>query len=220
MGTTDGEEQDGLDGRVLMVQERLLEALLLTSAATGKVAAPVREHSSSSPSLLHEPTGDEDRKRSAPILMDVDVEGGGDSGGMRGAEGGVAVGSDSTTGKSDVPTAIQVVASMVDSALQVRKVLKHLSHRTAPTTQTRRWLHWLATSSPSETFSRSTSQRCYRIILLFRPNGGSMQYTYLDGSEYVLAWSTNTTRFHLLGAAVGTLDLNTAKHKIISQPAK
>lgn len=108
-----------MDSRVIMVQERLLESLL---------QAPAEEQSSissssSSSSLLQQSTGDKDDGRSAPVSMDVDGEGG-DSSGASGAGGETTVVSDtSKQSKNDIPTAIQVVASMVDSVLQVRTVL-------------------------------------------------------------------------------------------------
>lgn len=138
-GPTNGAEQDVPGSRIIMVQERLLEVLLLTPAATANIGAPAEEQwSSSLPSPRHQPTGDEDSGRSAPVSMDV--EGEGDSSGTSGAEGGVAGEVDPTTGKSDLPTAFQVVASMVDRALQVKKALKYLPHRAYPTKQTQKRL--------------------------------------------------------------------------------
>lgn len=135
-GTTDCAEQDGLDSRVIMVQERLLESLLLAPAEE-----QLSSSSSSSTYLLHQSTGDKGGGRAGPVSMDVEGEGG-DSSGTSGARGGVTVGSDTSTGKSNIPTAIQVVASMVDSALQVRTVLlKYIPHtRWSNTTQTPQWI--------------------------------------------------------------------------------
>lgn len=124
-GTPDGAKHDGLDSCVTMVQERLLEALLLAPAATAKATVPTEEHVPSS-SLPRLPTAEEDSGRSAPVSMDVEGEEGEPSGMTTVAEGGITVGLDPTTGKSDVPTAVQVVASMVDSALQVWK-MPHIS---------------------------------------------------------------------------------------------
>ncbi|CAM9143834.1 unnamed protein product [Ectocarpus fasciculatus] len=128
------------DTRVTMVQERLLEALLLEAPATTnmrKEAEPTQAQPSTS-STPHEvgpdkvgPAGsltvraeEDDCRGLAPTPMAIEGEGDGDEGdvpvaGTGGAtpSGNCLAGSNGN-GTGAVPTAVQVVASMVDSALQ------------------------------------------------------------------------------------------------------
>eukprot|EP00903_Cladosiphon_okamuranus_P017696 g16295.t1 len=102
------------DSRVTMVQERLLEALLLSPPAPAAATVAAQE----SPTA----TEHDDRGRASPttsVPMDVDV--GVDAAGQ-GAERVCETADDeaetAAEGRGAVPTALQVLASMVDSALQ------------------------------------------------------------------------------------------------------
>lgn len=132
------------DSRVTMVQERLLEALLLEATATTNITkeAPTQAPPSSSPTP-HEagpdkdgPAGSatvraegEDCVGSAPTPMVVEGEGHEDEGDAHVADTGVDatpsghhLAGSNGSGTGAVPTSVQVVASMVDSALQVRSL--------------------------------------------------------------------------------------------------
>lgn len=113
--TTGPRDSANHDTRVTMVQERLLEALLLSPPAPAAVTAAAPEAPTA--------TGDDgDRGRSTPASMEVDVEAGVDAGGQGGAESVRETADDEAVaeGCGAVPTVVQVVVSMVDSALQVR----------------------------------------------------------------------------------------------------
>ena len=121
------EQDDGpLDGRLMMVKERLLEALL---AAPPPAAAPgAADAGAASPcSFPPQPTTEGDGDRGpppAPAPMDVEDGGGAASPAAAAdvpatADTPSAAADDASVRSGEVPTAVQVVASMVDSALEV-----------------------------------------------------------------------------------------------------
>ncbi|CAM9148330.1 unnamed protein product, partial [Hapterophycus canaliculatus] len=168
----------GYDSRVTMVQERLLDALLLSAPATPAATAAAEGLDSTAPAegrapLLSSPCqtsaphakqhhqgptvgpaaavvarGEEYRGQSALVPMEVEGEGSGASDGLSvaGCAGGSAAAAAATLsataeadearggGSVEVPTAIQVVASMVDAALQRTSELDASTPPRGPTT--------------------------------------------------------------------------------------
>lgn len=109
-----------------MVQERLLEALLDAAPAAAPDSADGEgAPSSSRPPHPTEGGGGRDRSLPAtPVPMDVEDQGGGAGGSTadEGVERGAATSAAADTAQARggaVPTAVQVVASMVDGALEV-----------------------------------------------------------------------------------------------------